>query len=115
MSEERTKTPPAEGDTFGPEPIGQYIYLTVNFNGNCSRQDIIYFIHRNVVNLYLVYELNTCSKDLNTDFALCNCLFGAVKLTENTAKYESSGYGVGFDVDSRFSWSDGEWGKNVLS
>ena len=49
-------------------------------------------------------------------YTLGNCLFGAVKLTKNTApnKYGSSGYSVGFDAHSQFSWSDGESGKNVI-
>ena len=39
------------------------------------------FIHRNVVNSYISYKLDTWSRDLNADFTLGNCLFGAVKLT----------------------------------
>ena len=35
MSEESIKTPPAACNTFGPETIGQYINLIVNFNGKC--------------------------------------------------------------------------------
>ena len=38
------------------------------------------FIHGNVVDLYITYELDTWSRDLNKDFSLGNCLFGAVKL-----------------------------------
>ena len=34
------------------------------------------------VNLYITYELDTWSRDLNPDFALGNCLFGVVKLTK---------------------------------
>ena len=41
------------------------------------------FTHRNAVNLYFVYELNTWSKDLNMDFTLGDCQFGALKLTQN--------------------------------
>ena len=62
------------------------------------------------------YELDTWSNDLNTDFTLGNCLFGAVKLTKNPNrdKYKRSGYGVGFDSRSKFSWTDGSMGKNVI-
>ena len=31
-------------------------------------------------NLFIVYELDRWSKNLNPDFTLKNCLFGAVKL-----------------------------------
>ena len=41
------------------------------------------FTHRNAVNLYFVYELNTWSKDLNMDFTLGDCQFGELKLTKN--------------------------------
>ena len=56
------------------------------------------------------------SRDLNTNFTLGNCLFGAVKLTNNVDpdKYRYSGYGIGFDECSEFSWADGSWGKSVV-
>ena len=62
------------------------------------------------------YELDTWSNDLNTDFTLGNCLFGAVKLTKNPNrdKYKCSGYGLGFDSRSKFSWTDGSMRKNVI-
>ena len=58
-----------------------------------------------MVNLYISYLLNEWSKDLNTDFTLGNCLFGAVKITKNTDpdKYKYSGYGIGFDSRSQIS------------
>ena len=43
----------------------------------------MYFLHKNEVNLYISYELDTWPRDLNTDFILDNCLFGAVKVTKN--------------------------------
>ena len=41
------------------------------------RKDSISFIHKTVVNLYIVHELDTWSRDLNTGFTLGDCLFGA--------------------------------------
>ena len=63
-----------------------------------------------------MYTLDTWSKDLNTDFRLGNCLFGAVKLTKNTDpdKWKYSGYGIGFDSRSEFLWSDRSYGENVI-
>ena len=71
---------------------------------------------KNVVNLFIVYELVTWSRDLNTDFALGGCLFGAVKLTKNvdTDKYKYSGYGIEFDSCSEFSLPGGSMGKNFI-
>ena len=52
----------------------------------------------------------------NSDPALKNCLFGAVTLTKNAdiEKYKYSGYGIGFDRRSSFSFPSGGFGQNVL-
>lgn len=36
------------------------------------------------MNLFIVYEMNTWSRDLNTDFKLDEYLFGAIELTKAT-------------------------------
>ena len=56
------------------------------------------------------------SKELNTDFVLGNCLFGAVKLTKNVDpdNYNYSGYSIGFDLCSEFSWTDGSMDKSFI-
>ena len=45
-----------------------------------------------------------------------NCLFGAVTLTKNAdiEKYGYSGFGIGFDRRSSFSFPGGIFGQNVL-
>ena len=45
-----------------------------------------------------------------------NCLFGAVTLTKNEdiEKYKYSGYVIGFDRRSIFSFTGGGFGQNVL-
>ena len=47
---------------------------------------------------------------------LKNCLFGAVTLTKNADinKYEYSGYGIGFDRKSNFSFPGTGFGQNVI-
>ena len=49
-----------------------------------------------MVNLFIVYKLDTWSRNLNTDFTLVDCLFRAVKLTKNanTDKYNYSDYSM---------------------
>ena len=71
--------------------------------------------HGKVVNIYIVYELGASSSHIN-DPALKNCLFGAVTLTKNADidKYGYSGYGIGFDRRSSFSFPGGGFGQNVL-
>ena len=75
--------------------------LRLRFEGSCLKQeDKARFTPNNVVNLFIVYELDTWSQDLNTDFTLIkDCLFQSVKITKNadTDKYSYSGYGIGFD------------------
>ena len=58
------------------------------------------FSHRNVVNFFFVSELDTWSTDLNTNFALGDCLLRAVKLSKNADpdKYGCRGYGIAFDA-----------------
>ena len=69
-----------------------------------------------MVNLLIVYELNSCFLDLETDFTLVGCLFGGVKITKNaiTDKYSYSGYGIEFNTREYHSLSDGGIGKNVI-
>ena len=66
--------------------------------------------------MYISYALNLWLKSLNADFMLNNCLFRSVKLTKNSGldKYKYSGYGLGFDSRTEFSFADGSMGKNVI-
>ena len=63
-----------------------------------------------------IYILNQWQRDLNTDFTLSDCLFRSVKLTKNAdpEKYIYTGYGIGFDLRSKFSLPDGSVEKNVI-
>ena len=79
------------------------------------KQPKVLCTHEKVVHIYIVYELGAASSN-DSDPTLKNCLFGAVALTKNTDvdKYGSSGYGIGFDRRSTFSFPDGGFGQNVL-
>ena len=52
-----------------------------------------------IINIYITYK--TLSKTFNSEFALKNCLFGAVKITNKSNldkdKWQYSGYGITFD------------------
>ena len=56
------------------------------------------------------------SSSHNNDPTLKNCLFGAVALTINADidNYGYSGYGIGFDRTSSFSFSGVGFGQHVL-
>ena len=73
-------------------------------------------LHKYVVNLYITDEVDTCSKDLNIDFTLHKCFFGAVKLTKKADpdRYKYSGYDIGFNFNSQFSWTDISMEKSVI-
>ena len=56
--------------------------IRVKFRGDCLKQENITFNHGKIVNIYIVYEIER-SVNINSDPALENCLFGAVKLTKH--------------------------------
>ena len=71
--------------------------------------------HKNIVNIYIVYELGASTSN-NNDPTLKSCFFGAVTLTKNTDidKYKNSGYGSGFARRSSFSFPSGGFGQNAF-
>ena len=73
------------------------------------------YTHGKIVNISIVYELGASSSH-NNDPTLKKCLFGAVTLAKNADidKYGYSGYGIGFDKRSSFSFPGGRFGQNVL-
>ena len=87
----------------------------VKFTGSYLKQDKITYNHKNVVNIYIVYELGASSSH-SDDPMLENSLFDAVKLTKNTDidKYQYSGYGNRFDRKSGFLFLGGGFGQNVI-
>ena len=76
------------------------------FTVSCLKQPKILYTHGNVVNIYIVDELGASSSHL----------FGAVTLTKtaDVDKYGYSGYGIGFDRRTRFSFPGGGFCQNVL-
>ena len=73
------------------------------------------YTHVKVANIYIVYELGAPWSHIN-DPTLKNCLFGAVTLTKNADidKYGYSGYGIGLDGKTSFSFSGSGFGQNVI-
>ena len=89
--------------------------IRVKFDGGCSKQNQGTPLHGEIVNIYIVYEKG---KNINISNypTLENCVFGAVKLTENADfdKYGYSGYGIGFDRHGSFSFPGTGLGRNVI-
>ena len=99
-------------------PLIDYVdnKIRVKVIGSCLKQsNKLTYTHKTIVNIYIVYKLGASTSN-DSDPTLKNYLFGAVTLTKNTDidKYGYSGYGIGFDRKSIFSFPGGGFGQNVL-
>ena len=65
--------------------------------------------------MFILFELGASSSNVN-DPKTKKCLFNAVILTKNANidKYRYSGYGIGFDRRSSFSFPGGGFGQNII-
>ena len=114
LSDEKLTTPTTNDNSLSPS-IKWYensnFYLI--FKGSCLKQKSA---TSNIINFFTVYELDTQTQDLNSDFTVKDCLFGGAQLAKNADpdKYEYTGYGIGFDSRSELSLLDGGIGKNAI-
>ena len=76
----------------------------IKFNGSFLNRFPPTILHRDIVNIYIVYEITSDYSSINYP-TLQNCLLGSVKLTKNANidKYGYSGYSIGFDRNTSFS------------
>ena len=115
LSSESIK-PPTTSDNSLTRALNYYgNKISVKFTGSCLKQQKISYIHGKIVNIYIACELGASNSNDN-DPTLKNCLFGAVTLTKNVDidKYGYSGYGIGFDRRSSFSFPGGGFGQNII-
>ena len=112
LSNETIKSPPTSDNilTLLIDYLGNKI--RIKFIESFLKQTKLQYTHGAIVNIYIVYELGASG----SNDTLINCLFGAVTLTKNVDidKYGYSGYGIGFDRRSSFSFPSGGFGQNVL-
>ena len=115
LSNESIKPPTTSDNSLNPRLSYNGTKIRVQFTGSCLKQPKFTFTHKNVVNIYIVYELGASSSHIS-DSTIKNCLFGAVTLIKNAdiEKYRYSGYAIGFDRRSSFSFPSGGFGQNVL-
>ena len=115
LSSERIEPPPVSNNFYNPLLSYLSTKARVKFNRNCLKQSKILYTHGKIVDIYIVYEKTAFIPGAD-DPTLQNCLFGAVTLTKNAGinKYRYSGYGIGFDRRSSFSFPGAEYGKNVI-
>ena len=115
LSAESIKPPTTSDNSLTPALSYYGTKTRVKFTGSCLKQPKTPDSHEKVVNIYIVYELGASSSH-NNDSTLKNCLFGAVTLTKNADidKYGYSGYGIGFDRGSSFTFPGGGLGQKVI-
>ena len=90
--------------------------VKLKFNEDCLTQsNKLRYDYGHKVIAYIVYELGATGSSIS-DLILKNFLFGAVNLTKNAdvEKYGYSGFGMGFDRRSSFTFPGGGFGQNVL-
>ena len=99
---------------FVPTFVDHHLLPDMNFDGHCLIKSN-FSIPKRVINV-IFYTLLLKLKNLNTDFALGNCLFGSLKLTKDPdpGKYKYTGNVVRFNSRSGFLFRDGSCGKNVI-
>ena len=111
LSAETIKPPTTPDNSLTPA-VSYGTKTRVKFIASCLQQPKLLYTYGKVVNIYIFYEFGASSSH-NNNTTLKNSLFGAVTLTKNTDidKYRYSGYGIGFDRRSRFSFPGGGFGQ----
>ena len=114
MSDEIFKLTALNTNSLAPKLDYVSKYTRVDFNGSCLRKQNKSTFNKKIVNIYIVYDLQSNLNDF--DPTLQNCLFGAAKITKSSDidKYKYSGYGIGFDSKGTFSRSTGSFGNNTI-
>ena len=77
LSNESIKPPTTSNNSLNPRLSYNDTKIKVQFTGSCLKQPKFTFTHKNVVNIYIVYELRA-STSHSSDPTIKNCLFGAV-------------------------------------
>ena len=114
---DETITPYATSDNSLTPWIDYYsAKIRLKFNKSCLKQsNNLTYDYEHKVNVYNVYELGASSSNDSAP-TLKKYLCGAVTLTRNAdiENYGYSGFGIGFDRRSSFSFLGGGFGQNVL-
>ena len=103
-----------------------YVYLQGNHfqQNNVLTSSNDHVINKNVVNIYIVYKLDSLASTRDKSFTIQNVLFGAMQITKNAtdnSKNNCKGFGICFDERSEFGHTITEGGfahttdaRNVL-
>ena len=115
LSDEVIKPPATSDNSLTPLIDYRGNKTRVKFTASCLKQPKISYTHGTIVKIYIVYQLGASNSHKN-DPTLKISLFVAVTLTKNADvdKHGYSGYGIGFDRRSSFSFPGEGFGQNVL-
>ena len=117
MSKEKLTTPTTTDNSISPTvKWHNNSKFCLVFKGGRLKQKNAICTPPNRINFYIVYELDSWPRDLDSEFTLKSWLFGGVKLAKNADpdKYVYSGNGIGFNTHIKHSLPDGSVGKNVI-
>ena len=115
LSNESVKSPTTTNNSLTPELNYYGTKTRVKLTRSCLKQSSHILTHKEIVNIYIVYELAGSSSH-DSDPPIKICLFGTVPLTKNAdiEKYKYSGYGIRSDRRPSFSFPSGGFGQNML-
>ena len=86
MSDESINSPVAFDDSLATSLNYFGAKIRVKFDGSSLKQDKITFNHRNIVNIYIAYEITLWPFRGDDGFTLANALLGAVRQTKKSDK-----------------------------
>ena len=117
MSNKKFKLPNTGNKSLSPKLVWYNSRIKLKFKGSCLKQEYwTAYTSKNVVNFFIVYELDSWPRNFDTDFTLSGCLFGSVKLNKNVdpGKYSYRGYGIGFYTRWKYSLPDVSVDENSI-
>ena len=80
--------------------------VKLKFNNSVSVQKKFSLLYSHfILSLYIVYELNTMSRNPTNNFTRKHCLFGTVKLTRNADKSKFTYNRQGIAFGGKGSWN----------
>ena len=103
-----------------------YVYLQGNHfqQHNVLTSNNDHVLDKNVINICIVYKLDSLASTRDKSYTIQNALFGAMQITKNATDYDKNnykGYGICFDERSEFGHTITEGGhahitdaRNVL-
>ena len=84
MSNEKFRPDYTTNKILSPKQQLNKYQIRLRFEDSCLKQeDTTHVTPNNIVNLFIVYELDSWPQDVDNNFTLGGCLFGGVKLTKN--------------------------------